>query len=291
MIFKKQKSPVGGGGKIKREAGIWIAFVIIAIYSLTLLTPLYYLVNNSFKRVDDFLQNGAWVLPKTMHFQNYKDAVSLAAGGVSFTGMYLNSFVLTGAGVAISTLAAIATSYALARFRFYGRNLLVAIGVGSLVFPNFGSSSVVYKLYLDLNLLDTWGILIQYAAPFGMQFLILYGLFVTISGSYVEAARIDGAGELRIMWQICIPMARGALGATAVILALNYWNDYYTPYMYLPSIKTLSLGLQELSASVSQLDRPKLFAGMVIAILPLVAIFVTMRDVIIFNTVAGGLKG
>ncbi len=291
MIFKKQKSPVGGGGKIKREAGIWIAFVIIAIYSLTLLTPLYYLVNNSFKRVDDFLQNGAWVLPKTMHFQNYKDAVSLAAGGVSFTGMYLNSFVLTGAGVAISTLAAIATSYALARFRFYGRNLLVAIGVGSLVFPNFGSSSVVYKLYLDLNLLDTWGILIQYAAPFGMQFLILYGLFVTISGSYVEAARIDGAGELRIMWQICIPMARGALGATAVILALNYWNDYYTPYMYLPSIKTLSLGLQELSASVSQLDRPKLFAGMVIAILPLVAIFVTMRDVIISNTVAGGLKG
>ncbi len=291
MIFKKQKSPVGGGGKIKREAGIWIAFVIIAIYSLTLLTPLYYLVNNSFKRVDDFLQNGAWVLPKTMHFQNYKDAVSLAAGGVSFTGMYFNSFVLTGAGVAISTLAAIATSYALARFRFYGRNLLVAIGVGSLVFPNFGSSSVVYKLYLDLNLLDTWGILIQYAAPFGMQFLILYGLFVTISGSYVEAARIDGAGELRIMWQICIPMARGALGATAVILALNYWNDYYTPYMYLPSIKTLSLGLQELSASVSQLDRPKLFAGMVIAILPLVAIFVTMRDVIISNTVAGGLKG
>lgn len=291
MIFKKQKSPVGGGGKIKREAGIWIAFVIIAIYSLTLLTPLYYLVNNSFKRVDDFLQNGAWGLPKTMHFQNYKDAVSLAAGGVSFTGMYLNSFVLTGAGVAISTLAAIATSYALARFRFYGRNLLVAIGVGSLVFPNFGSSSVVYKLYLDLNLLDTWGILIQYAAPFGMQFLILYGLFVTISGSYVEAARIDGAGELRIMWQICIPMARGALGATAVILALNYWNDYYTPYMYLPSIKTLSLGLQELSASVSQLDRPKLFAGMVIAILPLVAIFVTMRDVIISNTVAGGLKG
>ena len=291
MIFKKQKSPVGGGGKIKREAGIWIAFVIIAIYSLTLLTPLYYLVNNSFKRAGDFLQNGAWVLPKTMHFQNYKDAVSLAAGGVSFTGMYLNSFVLTGAGVAISTLAAIATSYALARFRFYGRNLLVAIGVGSLVFPNFGSSSVVYKLYLDLNLLDTWGILIQYAAPFGMQFLILYGLFVTISGSYVEAARIDGAGELRIMWQICIPMARGALGATAVILALNYWNDYYTPYMYLPSIKTLSLGLQELSASVSQLDRPKLFAGMVIAILPLVAIFVTMRDVIISNTVAGGLKG
>ena len=83
MIGKKRKSPDGGGGKIKREAGIWIAFVIIALYSLTLLTPFYYMVNNSFKRVDDFLQNGAWSLPKTLHFQNYKDAVSLAAGGVS----------------------------------------------------------------------------------------------------------------------------------------------------------------------------------------------------------------
>ena len=86
-------------------------------------------------------------------------------------------------------------------------------------------------------------------------------------------------------------MAKGALGATMVILAINNWNDYYTPYMYLPSLKTLSIGLQELTMTVSQLDRPKLFAGMVVAVMPLVIIFIAMRDVIIENTVAGGLKG
>ncbi len=140
-------------------------------------------------------------------------------------------------------------------------------------------------------MVDTWLILVKYTTPFGLQFLILYSLFKTVAGTYVEAARLDGAGEWRIFLQICLPMARGALGATMVILAINNWNDYYTPYMYLPSVKTLSIGLQELAMTVSQLDRPKLFAGMVIAITPLLVVFIAMRDTIIENTVSGGLKG
>lgn len=182
-------------------------------------------------------------------------------------------------------------AYALARFRFFGRDFLVALGVGALVIPDLGSSTVVYKIFVDLNMVDTWLILVKYTTPFGLQFLILYSLFKTVAGTYVEAARLDGAGEWRIFLQICLPMARGALGATMVILAINNWNDYYTPYMYLPSVKTLSIGLQELAMTVSQLDRPKLFAGMVIAITPLLVVFIAMRDTIIENTVSGGLKG
>jgi multiple sugar transport system permease protein len=112
-----------------------------------------------------------------------------------------------------------------------------------------------------------------------------------VASTYIDAARIDGAGECRIFLQICVPMAKGALVATMVILAINNWNDYYTPYMYLPSMKTLSIGLQELALTVSQLDRPKLFAGMVVAVTPLLIVFIAMRDVIIENTISGGLKG
>lgn len=270
---------------------MWVAFVVILLYSLTMFIPMYYMVINSLKRVDDFLENGVWGLPQVFYWQNYIDAAELATGRVSFVGMYINSIIFTLSCVAIQTCTTTMTSYALARFRFRGRDLLVAIGVGSLVLPNLGSSSVVYKLYMDLNILDTWFILVSYTTAFGMQFLILYSLFRTISGSYVEAARIDGAGEWHIFLRICIPMARGALGATAMILALNAWNDYYTPYMYLPSIKTLSVGLQELSMSVSQFDRPKLFAGMMLAVLPILIMFISMRNTIIENTITGGLKG
>jgi ABC-type glycerol-3-phosphate transport system permease component len=270
---------------------LWVAFVIILLYALTLLTPLYYMLINSFKRVDDFLLNGCWKMPKAVHWQNFEDAIQLTSGKVSFVGMYINSIILTVSAVLISTATATMTAYALARYNFFGRDFLVALGVGSLVIPNLGSSTVIYKLFVDMNAIDTWLILIQYTTPFGMQFLILYGLFKTVAGTYVDAARIDGAGEWCIFLRICVPMAKGALGATMVILAINNWNDYYTPYMYLPSIKTLSIGLQELTMTVSQLDRPKLFAGMVVALTPLMIIFIAMRDVIIENTVAGGLKG
>lgn len=280
-----------GSKRKKKGVALWVAFVILIIYAVTMITPLYYMLVNSFKRMDDFLLNGCWSLPKRFYFQNYKDAVVLTSGKVSFAGMYVNSIILTVSAVLISTAAATMTAYALARFNFFGRNFLVAIGVGAMVFPDLGSSTVIYKLFVDFNAIDSWWILIRYASPFGMQFLILYGLFKSVANTYVDAARIDGAGEWRTFLQICVPMAKGALGATMVILAINNWNDYYTPYMYLPSLKTLSIGLQELAMTVSQLDRPKLFAGMTVAVAPLIIVFIFMRDVIIENTIAGGLKG
>ena len=279
------------GKKRKIKLALWIAFIIIFAYALTLMMPLYYMLINSFKRVDDFLNNGCWTLPVKLHLDNFKDAVVLTSGRVSFVGMYINSIILTVSAVCISTATATMTAYALARYRFFGKDFLVALGVGSLVIPNLGASTVIYKLFVDMQAIDTWLILVQYAAPFGLQFLVLYSLFKTVASTYVDAARIDGAGEWRIFLQICVPMARGALGATMVILAINNWNDYYTPYMYLPSMKTLSIGLQELALTVSQLDRPKLFAGMVVAVTPLLIVFIAMRDVIIENTVSGGLKG
>lgn len=276
---------------LRMSPGLWIAFVVIGIYSLTLLMPLYYMLNNSFKRIDDFLENGPWSFPVRFWGQNYADAIKLSSGHVTFAGMYVNSIILTVGSVLIMTAAAAVTAYALAKFKFFGRDFLVAVGIGALVIPDLGSSTVVYKMFVDLNMIDTWFILVKYSAPFGMQFLILYSYFRTISPAYVEAARLDGAGEWRIFLQICLPMAKGALGATMTILAINSWNDYYTPYMYLPSVKTLSVGLQELSLTISQLDRPKLFAGMVVAVLPLIIVFISMRKVIIENTTTGGIKG
>ena len=80
-----------------------------------------------------------------------------------------------------------------------------------------------------------------------MMFLITYSLFKTVSKTYAEAAKIDGASEARIFVQIMIPMAKGVIGMMMVMSAIGAWNDYYTPYMYLPSVKTLALGIQELS--------------------------------------------
>ena len=270
---------------------MWVAAVIIFVYALTLITPLYFMLTNSFKNLLDYLYNDPWGLPKKIVSENYASATKLTVGNVSFVGMYVNSFIFTAGAVLISTATATMTAYTLAKFKFRGRDFLVALGIGAIVIPDLGSTSVIYKMYVDLNFIDTWAILLRYTGPYGLQFLVLYAFFKGLSSGYTEAARIDGASELTVFLRICVPMAHSALGATMVISFINNWNDYLTPYMYLPSLKTLSIGLQELSATLSQFEKPKLYAAMIFAITPLLALFVVMRDKIIENTVSGGLKG
>jgi len=274
----------------ERKVKYIIIGTLIFVFGLTMLAPIYYMVINSLKRMDDFLENGGWTFPTSIYWKNYKDVFKLG-GSISFSKMIINSIIFTGASTLISIAASTMTAYVLARYDFRGRNLLVSIGVGALFIPDLGSSSVVYKLFLDLHLMDTWGILIQYAGPFGMTFLIMYSLFRTVAKDYTEAASLDGANELIIFFKICLPMALGMVTAMGVITAINSWNDYYTPYMYLPSLRTLSVGLQELALTISQFKRPALFAGMVIGMAPVLILFISLNKLIISSVAVGGIKG
>lgn len=278
------------GRKSKRKYLYAAIAAVLGIYALTMLIPLYFVVVNSFKRASAFYDN-PWTLPEVIFLGNYRNVFKLSVGEVSIFRMYINSIIFTLAGTLISCAATTVTAYTVARFEFRGKSLLVAIGIGAMLIPDLGSRSVVYKMYVDLRMIDTWFILIQYATPFGMMFLITYSLFKTVSKTYAEAAKIDGASELRIFVQIMIPMAKGVIGMMMVMSAIGLWNDYYTPYMYLPSVKTLALGIQELSEQAQTYSNfTELYAAMVVAIIPVVLLFIFMRDTIINNAVAGGLK-
>lgn len=289
QIVKKEILMVKARKSKRKYLYITVA-VILGIYALTMLIPLYFVVINSLKRPSQFYDN-PWTLPKVLYLANYRKVFSLSVDEVSVLGMYVNSIILTGASTLISCAATTVTAYTVARFEFRGKSLLVAVGIGAMLIPDLGSRSVIYKMYVDLHMIDTWFILIQYATPFGMMFLITYSLFKTVSKTYAEAAKIDGASELRIFLQIMIPMAKGCIGMMMVMSAIGAWNDYYTPYMYLPSVKTLALGLQELTEQAQTYSNfTELYAAMVVAILPVLILFICMRDTIINNAVAGGLK-
>ena len=281
--------------KFKRKFQIKPMYVVISvlllIYSLSTLAPFYFILINSLKRPMDFYTN-PWGLPSVIYMKNYRDAINLSVEGVTLVEMYINSFFFTAAATIISAVSTTLTAYVLARFRFPGRKLLIAFGIGALVIPDFGSRSVIYKLYADLNILDTWFVLIQYAQPFGLMFLIVFSFFEIVPKDYAEAAKIDGAGEIRIFWNIYLPMARGVIGLMMVMNAIAVWNDYYTPYMYLPSLKTLALGIQQLAEEAQAVSNfTGLYAGMILAIIPVVALFIAMHKSIIKNVAIGGIKG
>lgn len=277
--------------KKKVKALFIVVSVILLIYALTMLMPIYFVVINSLKKPSQFYEN-PWNISLVMYVANYIRVLNLSVGEVSIGQMYINSIIYTASAMIISATATTVTAYTVARFDFRGKDLLVSIGIGAMLIPDLGSRSVVYKMYVDLQMIDTWFILFQYAMPFGMMFLITYTMFRTTSKTYAEAAKMDGASEFRIFLQIMVPMAKGTIGMMMVMNAIAAWNDYYTPYMYLPSLKTLALGIQELSEQAQNNSNfTELYAAMVMAILPIVIVFVIMRDTIIDNAVAGGLKG
>ena len=121
---------------------------------------------------------------------------------------------------------------------------------------------------------------------------MLYGAFRSISWSYAEAAYIDGASELRVFLQVMIPMVLPSLIPLAILNFIGFWNDYYTPFLYLKTQPTLAVGLQSF---VNQMEYdanwPALFALMLFSMAPIILLFVAFQKQIMSNVTTGGLKG
>lgn len=122
----------------KTKGSLIVASVILCLYSLSMLMPLYFLLVNSFKQSFEFFDN-AWALPESVYFENYSLAWKLGVGNVSILDMYVNSIIMTVATVLISTAATTVSAYVLARFSFRGRGFLVAVGIGAMLIPDLGA--------------------------------------------------------------------------------------------------------------------------------------------------------
>ena len=153
----------------------------------------------------------------------------------------------------------------------------------------------MYRFMINTGLFDTrGGLLLLYSGGFGFNFILLYGFFKSISWSYAEAAFVDGATDAQAFFRIMLPQARPGIIAVTIIQGINVWNDYFSPYMYLNSKSKMPLAVGIYNMVQEQqyaADWPKLFAAMLIALIPILIVYALFSNTIIENTVAGGLKG
>jgi len=271
---------------------LWITFVIFALYAISLLYPVFWLITNSLKQTKEF---GAdpFGFPKSFYMKNYVDAFSLTVGRTKILGMFVNSVILVVGCTLVSVFVPAITGYVVAKFEFPGSKLLYGVAISSMLIPAVGTLTATYQLMVDLRLYNSYiGIIIMSSGGFGFNFVMVYGFFKSISKTYAEAAMLDGAGEYKIFFKVMLPQVKPSLIAIGIIAAINYWNDYFTPYMYLRQHPTIAVGLQKIVDKVQANNTwPQLFAIMLISILPPVAIFIAFQKTIMENTVAGGLKG
>ena len=283
---------------VKDQLGLKIAkivmFIVFLLYAASLIFPFLWLILNMFKTNQEFFEN-VWAWPKNIAngWNNLSTALNRTMMGSSIWEMTIRSLWLSLAGTFLSLLSSASIAYVVAKYKFFGRNIIYVLAIMVMIVPTVGSTSATYKLIGDLGLFDNpLAILLIYSGGFGFQFLLLYGVFRSISWTYAEAALVDGANDFTIFFKIMIPMAIPSIIPLGVLNFIGYWNDYFTPFLYLKSRPTLAVGLQ---AFVNQMEYdanwPALFALMLFSMLPIIILFVIFQKQIMANVTTGGLKG
>ena len=271
-----------------------IMFFVFFIYAASLIFPFVWMFLNMFKTNAEFFQD-VWSWPKDFSngWINLKTVLNRKMMGSNVWEMTLRSFFIATIGTLLSLASASCVAYVVAKFKFFGRNALYILAVMVMVVPTIGSTSATYKLIGDLGLYDNiLALILLYSGGFGFQFLLLYGAFKSISWSYAESAYIDGANELTVFIKIMLPMVLPSLIPLGILNFIGFWNDYYTPFLYLKNNPTLAVGLQ---AYVNQMQYdanwPALFALMLFSMFPIIIIFIAFQKQIMTNVTTGGLKG
>ena len=183
-------------------------------------------------------------------------------------------------------------AYGVAKYRFKGRDFLYSFVLVIMIFPVFGTLPARFKLYSQLNFIDSPLLLIAYAGAFDSQFLILYAFFKNVDWAYAESAFIDGASHVTVFVKIMFPMAVPAVAALAVTNFITSWNNYLDVLLYLPNMPTLSTGLYVYSTKMMYMaDRPLYYAGLILSLVPVMVVYLTLQKTVMKMTFEGGLKG
>lgn len=269
------------------RAGAVASAILLWGYAAAALAPLVLMVLGSL-RTERELAGKPIGLPLHPAFENYANAWS--QGG--FSSYFVNSIVVTVGSVLLGTAVSVLAAYPLARYRFRGRGLLTSYFLAGLMLPIRLGIVPVFYLLNSIGLIDSKiGLICVYAAsgvPFSI--FVLTAFFRRLPVELEEAARIDGAGELRIFAQIMVPMVRPALTTVALFQFIPLWNDFFFPLVLVEDHNyTLPVGLTRFVAEF-EASHAQLYAGLVITTIPLVLLFLLATKQIVAGLTAGMAK-
>ena len=299
------KEQVNRNGLTSHRCWLTALMVIFFVYIATLIFPCLWLLINSLKTDVEFFKD-TWALPKEpfKNLSNYLTAfdmqitTKLQFRDVGLPMMFLNTMYLSFVPPIFSLFFTCCTAYAYARHQFKLKGVLYTILIIPMLVNIAGTLPTTYKLVQDLGIYNNiFLIMVLGWSGAGFNFLLISSVFENISGTYKEAAQIDGAGPWRIFLTIYVPQASNLLISMYVLAVIGAWNDYVTPYLYLPEFPTLATGIYQLRSKVEKsrdplyYDQwPRMFAVMIWSILPVLILFIAFQDRIMTMTSGGGIK-
>lgn len=254
--------------------------VVLALLALWLL-PLLGVAVTSLRSAEDLNRGNFWGWPSDWRlFENYTSVLT----GTHIGTFIVNSFLITIPAVAATVLVASMAGFALAKHEFAGNRALLMVFVAGNLVPAQALMIPVRDLMLGLGLYDTRVALIVFHTAFqtGFATLFMRNFIRELPDAVLDAARVEGAGELTVFWRIVAPLVRPAMAAIGVLIFTFVWNDYFWSLVLVQSdaIRPLTAGLQTLRG-MYQTSWHLVCAGAIIAALPPVAVFFAMQKYLV----------
>lgn len=267
-------------------------YKLFAVFALVLLAvffifPLYWIVTGSFKDAITINAPTPQWFPLAPTMQNYTNLLKQPA----FQWL-MNTIIIAVGAMILTCLTAALAGYAIAKKRFYGRTLLFTLLVCAMALPK---QVIVIPLLQEMSALHLNNTLLAVILPtvgwpFGV--FLMKQFSETIPTEILEAARVDGAGEVRTFATIVFPMIKPGIGALAIFTFVNTWNDYFLQLIMLQKrdVFTLPLGIARLQGEVSS-DFGLIMAGATLAAIPIVVVFLCFQKYFTQGITMGAVKG
>lgn len=263
---------------------------MLVLWAFMVVMPLLWAVMTSFKTDRDIFSS-PWALPDRLHFENWSRAWTSA----NMSDYFLNTVIVVGFSLLGTMLLGSMAAYVLARFDFPGNRFIYFLFIGGMSFPIILALVPLFYVMQNLSLLNTLPglilVYIAYSLPFTVFFMTAF--FRTLPSSVAEAAFVDGASHTRTFFQVMLPMAKPGLISVGIFNFLGQWNQYMLPTVLNtePDRKVLTQGLVQLAVSQGYKgDWSGLFAGLVMAMLPVLAAYIVFQRQVVQGLTAGALK-
>lgn len=263
------------------------AAVVLILLALFFLFPLYWIVTGSFKDVIEINAKEPSWFPQNPTMDNYARLFDNPA----FLWLF-NIVFISAAAMVLTCITAALAGYALAKKRFYGRGILFTIIICAMALPK---QVIVIPLLQEMTAIglddSLWAVILPTVGwPFGV--FLMKQFAETIPNEILEAARVDGAGELRTFFSVVFPMIKPGIGALAIFTFVNTWNDYFLQLVMLTSREkwTLPLAIANLQSEMSS-DFGLIMAGAALAAIPIVAVFIAFQKYFTQGIAMGAVKG
>jgi len=268
-----------------------LLYAILIVGALIFSAPLLWMISTSLKPEGLVYQYPIVWIPPEPKWSNFITAWSKSSP--PFTVYYYNTIYITVWNIIGLVLSSSLVAFGFARIRFWGRNVIFMVLLATMMLPSQVTLIPIYLFWANLGLVNTfWPLIAPEWLTNAYNVFLLRQFFMSINTELDDAARIDGAGWLRIYWNIIMPLSKPALGVIAIQAFAWNWNNYFGPLIYLsePSKLTVAIALRLFQDQQSQ-RIPETMAMTLVATIPVLVVFYIAQARFIQGIVISGVKG